>query len=666
MAKYKVTVEGQGEFVVEVPDGSPPPTPEQVWKQLQTGTRQPAAPAAPAPPAQPERGLMEQFKDIDRSLGQGFAFGFGDEISAGLGAAYDKLTGQPFGESYDRRLKEERAGLDRARQEHPFLSTAATIGGAVANPAFLPARGKTLAQTAINAIKAGSKGGFLSGVGGSEGGVQNRLVGGAIGAGIGAGVGGAIPVVGATIRGGTQRLADALADTPVGAALGSFPGVTLPGQARGNQKILEALQRDGMSLADAEARIAELARSGKPINLADAGGENIRGLADASMIPPTQARAGAAQQLVERSGNAGGRISDDLAKATGLNGDVLMVSEALVAKRAAESKPLYEAAYQAGAGGIQNEQVLGILRLPHFRQAFNRAKRIAALEGRKLPDILDEQGNLKQIPDLQTLDYVKRGLDDHLFTGRISGSLGKAEERALKQVRAQFLATLDEAVPEYAQARAAFAGPTQLIEAAQAGTKFTTLSPQEIQRSLATEFNTPAEREHFLLGAVDTIRKAISGSPDGSDVYKRVFGNVTKREQLRALFPSPEKFAEFEQAMAAEKQMRITADAVRGNSRTASRQFALDDLGFDPVTPMARAVTGDWKGAVGQAASSRLHGVVGANAEAIVPQLFGDPRQALSVLRKAEEALQQKAKTPVRAPAAVGNLGGLLGSGVFR
>lgn len=664
MAKYKITVEGQGEFVVEVPDGAPPPTAEQVWAQLNSATKGPS-PQQPAAKT-PTVGL----DDILGPALQGLTFGLGDEAAAGIGAGMDWMAGKGnFGDRYDKRLQAHRQQLQQTQQNHPVISTAATVAGAIPTgrvPGMTGARGRTLADTARAAVAAGARGGAIAGAGSADGDLADRAVGAARGAGIGATIGGAIPVAGAAVRGTVQRTADALADTPLGPLMGRIPGITMPGQDRGTQKVLEALQRDGMSLADAEGRVAELSAGGKPINLADAGGENVRGLADASMIPPTQARAGAAQQLVERSGNAGGRISSDLAKATGLHGDVLTVSEALVAKRAAESKPLYEAAYQAGAGGIQDPQVLAILRLPHFRQAFNRAKRIAALEGRKLPDILDDQGNLKQIPDLQTLDYVKRGLDDHLFTGRISGSLGKAEERALKQVRAQFLASLDEAVPEYAQARAAFAGPTQLIEAAQAGTKFPTLSPQEIQRTLATEFNTPAEREHFLLGAVDTIRKTIAGSPDGADVYKRVFGNVTKREQLRSLFPSPERFAEFEQAMASEKQMRITADAVRGNSRTAARQFALDDLGSDPVTPMARAVSGDWKGAVGQAASSRLHGVVGANAEAIVPQLFGDPRQALSVLRKAEEALQKKAATPTRAPAAVGNLGGLLGSGVFR
>lgn len=666
MAKYKVSIEGKGDFIIEVPDGSPPPTPEQIWQQIQA--KSPATPpAAPAQPEQPEQGIMSQIKDLDRALGDGFAFGFGDEISAGAGALYDRLRGQPFGESYDRRLKEERAGLSRAREKHPFLSTAATIGGAVLNPAFIPARGRTLAETARAAVSAGAKSGALSGAGSADGDLGDRAVGAARGAAIGAGAATAIPVAGAAVRGTVQRTADALADTPLGPALGHLPGITLPGDDRGRQKVLEALQRDGMSLADAEARVAELSAQGKPINLADAGGENVRGLADASMIPPTQARAGAAQQLVERSGNAGGRISGDLAKATGLHGDVLTVSEALMAKRASEAAPLYEKVFsQPGAEAVADPDILAFLKLPHFPAAVKSAERSAALRGEPFGQIMDDQGRLTRVPSLQDLDKIKRGLDTVVFGGKQQGSIVADEMRALKEARKAFVDALDARFPQYAQARAAYAGPTQLIEAAQAGTKFATLSPQEIQRTLATEFNTPAEREHFLLGAVDTIRKAISSSPDGADVWKRVFGNQTKREQLRSLFPSPEKFAEFEQAMAVEKQMRITSDAVRGNSRTAARQFALDDLGADPVTPMGRALTGDWRGALGQSASSRLHGVVGQNAEAVVPLLFGDPKAALSVLRRAEEALQKKAKAPARAPATVGNLGGLLGSGVFR
>lgn len=668
MAKYKVSIEGKGDFIIEVPDGSPPPTPEQIWQQIQA--KSPATP--PAAPAQPEQGIMSQIKDLDRALGDGFAFGFGDEISAGAGAIYDKLRGQPFGESYDRRLKEERAGLSRAREKHPFLSTAATIGGAALNPLFMPSRSLTLADTARAAISAGArsaaKAGALSGAGAADGDLGDRAIGAIKGAGTGFIVGAGLPIAGRTVHGTIQRTADALNDVPlVGDILGHLPGITRPGDDRGRQKVLEALQRDGMSLADAEARVAELSAQGKPINLADAGGENVRGLADASMIPPTQARAGAAQQLVERSGNAGGRISGDLAKATGLHGDVLTVSEALMAKRASEAAPLYEKVFsQPGAEAVADPDILAFLKLPHFPAAVKSAERSAALRGEPFGQIMDDQGRLTRVPSLQDLDKIKRGLDTVVFGGKQQGSIVADEMRALKEARKAFVDALDARFPQYAQARAAYAGPTQLIEAAQAGTKFATLSPQEIQRTLATEFNTPAEREHFLLGAVDTIRKAISSSPDGADVWKRVFGNQTKREQLRSLFPSPEKFAEFEQAMAVEKQMRITSDAVRGNSRTAARQFALDDLGADPVTPMGRALTGDWRGALGQSASSRLHGVVGQNAEAVVPLLFGDPKAAMSVLRRAEEALQKKAKAPARAPAAVGNLGGLLGSGVFR
>jgi len=331
-------------------------------------------------------------------------------------------------------------------------------------------------------------------------------------------------------------------------------------------------------------------------------------------------------------------------------------------KRAADAAPLYEAAYQQGASGITDPNVLRFLQLPHFQEAFSRAKRIAALEGRRLPEIMNSEGKLIQVPDLHTLDYVKRGLDDLIYSGKVTGSVGKAEERALKGARQQFLEHLDAAVPDYAQARAAYAGPTQLIEAAQAGMQFAKLRPEEVRHTLTTAFTTPAEREHYLLGAVDAIRTSISNAADGADTYKRVFGNLTKREQLRALFPSKEAYDNFAAKMETERQMRITADAVRGNSRTTYRQAALEDLGQDPASFTTNALTGGIRSAVGKELIGRAQGNVGKNAEATVPLLFQDPMAALEVLKRTHQKIQQQGAAPARSASPLGVVGGLLGA----
>lgn len=616
----------------------------------------------PAPPA--KRPVMEQIAGLDRSLGQGATFGFGDEIAAGVGATVDKLTGKPWMESYDKRLKTERDLIHNSEKDHPYLSFGANVVGGLANPVVGAARGLTLAKKMAAAMKTGAAVGGATGFGAADGDLGDRMWGAAKGTGIGLTLGAAVPVAGAAVRGTAQKAADALSDVPVvGPVLSHMPGVKPPGAERGAEKVIEALQRDGLSLKQAEARYMELSHGGtKPVTVADLGRENVRGLADAVMIPPTSTRADAAQFLVERSANSGGRVIDDLAQATGLTKDLLTVSESLVAKREADAAPAYEKAYELGKYGIQDPGIVEFLKRPAFQAALRKGYEIAGNKGVELPKIFDDAGNITHYPNLQILDFVKRGLDDLVFTGKRDGSLVATNLGAVKNARAEFLRRIDNYIPEYAEARAAYAGPTQLLEAAEAGTKFAKMRPEEITHLLTKEIDTPAEREHFLLGAVDTIRHAIQSAPDGADTWKKVFGNVTKREQLRALFPSKEAYARFEAQMETERQMRITADAVRGNSRAAYRLWALDDLGNEPGSFTANALTRGFRSAVGTELIGRAQGNVGKNAEAAVPILFGDPMKALETLKRTHQKIQQQGKAPNRSASPLSVVGGLLGA----
>lgn len=661
MAKYKVDIEGKGSFIIEVPDGAPPPTEAQVLQALQAqqgkGSSPASAPAKQTPPL--------TYESVRDTFAQGLTFGLADEAAAGLGAAGDLLRGDTdIAGNYTKRVAQHRADLRQAETDHPVASLAANVVGSLPTmliPGLNMSRGATLGSTIKSAAKVGATSGFLSGGGAAEGGVKDRLIGAGKGATLGAAGAASVPVIGRSMGRVTQAVADALADTPIGRAMSYLPSVVPVGPQRAGQKVLEAFQRDGMTLDDAAARAAELRSTGKPAVLADAGKDNVRGLADAAMLSPNSARAGVTDQLVNRAENAGGRVIDDLVATTGMQGDAQAVSKALIEKRAADAAPLYEKAYAAGAQGVQDPEILKMLRLPHFQQALNRAKRIASLEGRELPMVVDKEGNFSRIPDLQTLDYIKRGLDDYLFSGRVTGSIGKTEERALKGVRQQFMARLDASFPEYAKARAAFSGPTRMVEAVEDGKRFAQMTPGDITDLLKTEYTTPAEREHFLLGAVDYLKTAINSSPDGADVFKRVFGNQTRRAQLESLFPSKQAFQDFTNRMQIEKAMRITNDSIRGNSRTAARLANQADLGDAAILDsIPQALAGNWMGMAARSLASRAHGNVGKNAEAALPILFGDPAAGIDLLRRAQDAVQRKAAMPTRSSAPIGVVSGLL------
>ena len=162
-------------------------------------------------PASAPRGSRTH--DVIDMLTQGATFGFGDEIQAGGQAAMDAILGRGgFGERYDQRLGEERASMDRFRQESPALATTLEIAGAL--PAGIGTGGLGLAASGARGAAAlgrgalaGAGGGATYAAGTGEG-VEDRAIKGALGAALGAPIGAAGAAVGRAIRGRGQKAAD--------------------------------------------------------------------------------------------------------------------------------------------------------------------------------------------------------------------------------------------------------------------------------------------------------------------------------------------------------------------------------------------------------------------------------------------------------------------------
>lgn len=637
MGKYKVTTDDGRSYIVETEDAAPP-------KQETPVTAE----------------------NILSPVMQGLTFGFADELAPIVSGAADVFKGKlPF-TNYDRDKKQLRDLQHQTEKDHPWLNLAGQVVGSLPTalvPGLNMARGGSLAQTARAAISAGAKAGALSGAGAAEGGLADRAWGAAKGAVAGTLVGAGVPVAGRVLGRTGQVVADAFADTPIGKWVGRLPGVTPPGPQRGVEKVAEAFSKD-VPLQQAEARIGEYSVGGKPVVLADVGGENVRGLADAGMLRPNSARSGVMDQLVQRAEDAGQRVVKDAIDTTGLRGDATAVAKALAAKRAADAAPLYQQVYQEGDVPISDPEILRILQKPVISEAYARAKKIASTYDVELPELLGPNGELRVRPNLQVLDYVKRGLDDLLYAGKRSlgaDAPGKWELNGVAELRRKLVDRLDEAFPGYAKARAAWAGPTRMAEAIEDGRKFSSMDPSDIDDLLKSEYTSPAERESFLLGAVDAIKRSVAGMADGADAYKLIFGKLERRQRLQALFPSKESFEEFAKRMTAERQMRITNDAIRGNSRTALRLFnAMDSEDNSMVTAIPQLLQGNFLGPITQAVGSRLKGNVGLNAEYTLPLLFGDPRKGLEVVRAAQKSLARRAATPVRSAAPLGTISGLL------
>lgn len=100
-----------------------------------------------------------------------------------------------------------------------------------------------------------------------------------------------------------------------------------------------------------------------------------------------------------------------------------------------EARPIYEAAYKA-VPVIDDPQILEFLELPYFGQAFKSGQKLAKLEGAALAKDAP--------PDLRSLDYTKRLLDDQI---EVMTSAGKRQQaRALQLKRDEFVKAID-AIP---------------------------------------------------------------------------------------------------------------------------------------------------------------------------------------------------------------------------
>jgi hypothetical protein len=550
-----------------------------------------------------------------RAADQGLTMGFGDEINArmraGVRGVGNLLTGNDadFSGAYDRALADERArNKDFAAANPISAAVAETVGGvgslalgggapklaagAARGVAGLAGRDVALsgAEAAVSAEAAGgmlgkaadltkraatsnavtgAALGAASGFGNAEGGFDNRaesaLAGGVVGGALGAGV----PLL---IKG-------------IGAAASPFIDRMNP-QTAARKEIAKALERDGLTPADAARRVEEL---GPDAMLADVGGDNLTGLARGVAGMPGKAKQAAREALDGRQDGQAARIVGEVRDRLGATGDDFHADiDALMRKRAQEAAPLYDAAFAARP--VWSERLQAMLDDPIMRKGLGQGVEIQRMEalaaGRKFnPEDLaitrfNEAGDpvLEGVANMRTLDATKRGMDNILdgYRDSTTGKLALDQRgRAIDQLRRALLDEMDALNPEYAAARAAWAGPSQAMDAMARGRAFIKSDAEITAKQLSGL--SASDRDFFRAGAARALRDMIYAAPDGADGFKRIFGNSLKREKLQALFG--DAFPGFEKAMRRETQMHATRAAVQSGSRTAPMLAEMGDIG---------------------------------------------------------------------------------------
>lgn len=522
------------------------------------------------------------------AIGQGLMMGGGDELEAWVRS---KLSGRPYEEVRQDIMKDvkgfaEKYPASAATQEFagaalPFAAAAffppleALAGpraaGALAN------MGKYLAYNPARPILSGAKVGTTAGTAGGALSAEpgGRLEGSLTGAVGGGAFGSLFPL-----------LAKATGN------IGGFLGRQLMGESeRGAQseaarKMGEEFRAEGLDFPTLMGNMRQDERLGVPSSLAHYLPSTTEAIIAKSGTPEANKLA---TSILEKQRGSTGRIQEKFRDKLRPK-NYFAEEENLTKELRSNANTLYENAYAHGE--VDDPRIMEVLNNPTFKKAYEEARNIAETEASaaKLsggdasqfalkevyypkevkPGIFELE--LREIPDVRTLDYIKRGLDSIIERGYKGDGMSSAQANALKDLRNKFVGAIDENVPEYAAARSKYAGDLEVRDALRMGMKdFNKLKEEEINKFMSTASG--AEKEAFQTGAMRYLQDTIFDKPNaaGSILRSDKLGN-----KLQAMFDSPEEYALIKAALEKEALFYSRANQSLAGSRTTPKAEAIE------------------------------------------------------------------------------------------
>lgn len=618
------------------------------------------------------------------SAAGGPTFGFFDELGGALAApmlAYQK--GIPLGEAYSTGRDIIRGAAESYEKESPYLAAGGQlaaslplalgglasqavqkVGGAVmpaitaAAPSIAPSiqaagRFMTAAPTTGQAMglgqrmaQAGAAGvgyGALGGIGASTADnpldiLSDAAKSAAIGGGLGAVSQPAMSILGAVGRQGMARVSPTAAGTYA------------------QQKVAEALIRDRPEdLASSALNRAQtrLARLGPEARIADVGGKSTRNLLDVQATLPGTTTEAVERAIRERQAGRAGRLMTAADESLGTQGaQFLSKLDDFATQRFNESRPYYAAIDKASAkvddalADVLNksQSVQGSAELL-FRTKTGQTIDLAQLQpGQTVP--------------MNVLDSLKQSLYDTSQTLRRSGS--NAQASAYDDVRQQLIGVLEKQAPKiggqsaYTMAMKTWAGPSQMIDAAEIGRSVMRGDILDVQQ--ATKALSPSEIDAFRIGALQALRQA-TGTEAGQTSLLKMWKEPATQERLKAAFGND--YRTFAASVAKEARLKGLESAGRG-SQTAARLAGTADLDIAPLgQAVAAASTGSPTGIIAAATNlanqTRTPEAVRNEIGRIL--LSRDPQQ----LQKLEEVIRRVNESRSRAAGVAGFGAGQIG-----
>lgn len=590
MPTFEITGPNGAVFAVDAPEGA---TEEQVmaFAKQQMGKAQSASYESGRNEGNPiSRGVL--------SAMQGPTFGFGDELYGAAAGALGAVTGgKPFKEGYKDARDYARGVQDQYREEFPVGSVVTQLMTSAPSIALNPlgkAGGSALAQIAPKAAAWMNPATKLTGVG------QNTLRAGISGAGYGAVSGAgesraetaggvATDALKSAAVGGTLGAVAQPVQMAIGAAGKNVAQRVMPNEAESyaQRKVAEALARDGRGSVVESGAVspsgqvnARFKKLGAEATVADAGGQNTRQLLDTLATLPGKTKDKTENLIRSRQAGRSGRLIEAADQALGTKGAGFQQTiEALDNARRQAAAPYYGQLTDLSAQ--VDDDVLSLLgKTSGIHAEAQKLYRLQTGEDLAL-------GSLKKgdsVP-FAMLDTLKQSLYDAAEASKRQGNNKMA--RAIDDVRVSLTGKLDQIAPKvngesvYKLARDAYAGPSQLIDAAELGR--TAMKADTFDVQSAVKAMSQSEGEAFRIGALQALREK-AGTQGGQTSLLRMWMEPATRDRLKGIFGN--NYKEFAAAVAKEARLKGLEGIGRG-SQTAARMYGAGDLDMAPLIDTA-------------------------------------------------------------------------------
>lgn len=549
------------------------------------------------------------------SAAGGPTFGFADELAGFLGApmlAYKKDI--PLSDAYTMGRDIFRGATESYQKEAPWSAAAGQLAASApmmiagipskivqeAGKRVMPAI-ETVAPSIAPALqKVGQYVTGTPGAGQTMGMVQRATQAGVSGAGYGL-LGGIGESTGQSAQ---EILADAAKSTLIGGALGATTqpvmGVLGAGgrqiMARvsptaagtyAQQKVAESLIRDvpealaPSALTMAQARLAKL---GPEARIADVGGKSTRNLLDVQATLPGTTTEAVERAIRERQAGRAGRLMTAADESLGTQGAQFMQKlEDFSAQRFKESRPYYAAIDKAA---LQVDDTLADV-LNKSQAVQGSAELLFKTKTGQTIDLAKLKPG-DPVP-MNVLDTLKQSLYDSSQALRKTGN--NAQANAYDAVRQQLVGVLENQSPKiggqsaYSMAMKTWAGPSQMMDAAEVGRKAMTQDVLDLGQAI--KGFTPSEIDAFRVGALQALRQK-TGTEVGQTSLLKMWKEPATQDRLKEVFGND--YRAFAAAVAKESRLKGLESAGRG-SQTAARLAGTADLEIAPLGQAAMAAS---------------------------------------------------------------------------